>query len=315
MKIPRPLRNTLFLTAAAGPYAFLLCLAVFTPGVEIDLTPREVYKPATWIMAPIELDQGGEDQAPEGLAEAPEAEEPAVEPPAPAEPAPPAEPAVAENAEIAPSSEVKALVSDEGIYLADATAIEAEDRAINDEIEAARALIDAQQDELADEEIEGDEEIPLIDRRISKVRKPPARGLRGGKGGAQAKAKSAPKGPKCVDPTPGIVQVSEDEFEIDAAIVAHYAHDLVEASKLAYVSWAYNDAEEIIGFKVRRIRCGSPLWQAGLRNGDVITAINGRTITTIPQALKAYRKFKKKDNFRLEVLRKGETLNYRYKLV
>lgn len=310
VNIPRPLRSSLLVTVAAAPYLSLLVLAVFSPPVEIDLKPRETYRPAVWVMAPIEVDQGGEDDAPEGAPEAVAAAEPA---PAPAPAPPPVEPA--KDSVAPPTGEVHALLSPDGVALANVTVIDPEEEALQAEIDAARELLDAEQEALADAEAaDGDDEIPRIDRRPLKPRKPIARGARNGKDGAQAKA-SAKKGPRCVEPTPGIVQISDEEFEIDAAIVEFYSHDLYEASKLAYVSWAYNEAEEIIGFKVRRIRCGSPLWQAGLRNGDIITSVNGRTITTIPQAFKVYRKLRKKDSFRLEVDRKGETLKFKYKLV
>lgn len=315
MKLPRPIRSTLILSAAVAPYLFLLTLAVFTPPVEIDLNQRPSYRPAVWVMSSVELDLDGAPPAvePEAVADAPESD------PAP-EPAPAPAPEVVAQTDkpesmVPPMGEIKALVSADGVYIADATVIDPEERSIQEEIDAARELLDEQQEALADAEgIDDDDEIPLIDRRIRLPRKPVARGARGD--GAQAKVQNKKKGgPRCVDPTPGIVQISEEEFEIDAEIVAFYSHDLMEASKLAYVSWAYNDAEEIIGFKVRRIRCGSPLWQAGLRNGDIVTSINGRTITTIPQALKAYRKLRKRDNFRIEIDRKGETLKYKYKLV
>ena len=77
----------------------------------------------------------------------------------------------------------------------------------------------------------------------------------------------------------------------------------------------YREEGDIVGFRVRRIKCGSVLHQAGIRNGDVVRSINGRPVTTIPQALSAYRKLRRKRKLEVELTRRsGEAVSLRYKL-
>lgn len=118
----------------------------------------------------------------------------------------------------------------------------------------------------------------------------------------------------CVEGSDSIKALGDNRFAVERDLIDHYSGDLREASKLAMVHW-YRESGEVIGFKVRRIRCGSVLFEAGFRNGDVIHRINGKPVTTIPQALFAYRKLRKKKRLNVEVTRRdGTRVNLRYRL-
>ena len=94
-----------------------------------------------------------------------------------------------------------------------------------------------------------------------------------------------------------------------------YVADVNEAQRLASVSWAHDEAGTIIGFKVRRVKSCSPLHQAGIRSGDVITSINGKPITTVPQAWAAWNRLKSKKNIEVHLERKGAPKTMRYSVV
>lgn len=127
--------------------------------------------------------------------------------------------------------------------------------------------------------------------------------------------KKAKRGQKCLEAPPEITQVSEFEYQIQKELVDLYLSDLSEAEKLAWVDWHRDDSGEIVGFVVKRVRCGSPLYTAGIRNGDVVLRINSREVTSIPQALRAYRRLKKKDDLRLIIDREGEEVRLVYELI
>ena len=141
------------------------------------------------------------------------------------------------------------------------------------------------------------------------VRQANAAGVKGPakKGGGKGSKKQ-----KCVDPTPGISQVGDNEYSIERQIILDLANDLDKASKLAWTAWAYNDKGKTIGFTVKKIRCGSILDQAGLQNGDIIHEINGKNVTSITQAFGAWRKVRKKDLVRVKITRKGQKMELRY---
>ncbi|MFT5685731.1 MAG: hypothetical protein ACI8RZ_006685 [Myxococcota bacterium] len=132
---------------------------------------------------------------------------------------------------------------------------------------------------------------------------------------AQLTAESTPKKKRnCVEGTDSITELGPDRYQIERDLIDYYAGDMREAMTLASVYW-YREEGDVVGFKVRRIKCGSVLHQAGFRNGDVIHSINGREVTTIPQALAAYRKLRRKRKLEVVLTRRtGDTVSLRYKL-
>ena len=126
------------------------------------------------------------------------------------------------------------------------------------------------------------------------------------------KSRSGQKKQRCAEPTEDIVQLSENEYSITRELVMDYASDLERASRLAYVDWYENDKGKVDGFQVRHIRCGTVLDQAGLKNGDVIREVNGKAVKSIMTAWGAWRKVKKKDVVRVQVMRKGQRFEIRY---
>lgn len=111
-----------------------------------------------------------------------------------------------------------------------------------------------------------------------------------------------------------IAMVSPNHYEVQRDLVDYYTSHLKEASKLAYAYW-YKEDGDVVGFRIRRVRCGTILHQAGFRNGDVIRGINGRDVTTIAQAMVAYHKLRRKRNLRVKVQRNnGEVMVLHFKL-
>ncbi len=122
------------------------------------------------------------------------------------------------------------------------------------------------------------------------------------------------RGKKCLPENDGIVQVDDTTWSIDGGIVDYYVKHIKQAQKLAWVGWNRDGEGHVDGFKVKRMRCGSVLRQAGLENGDVIQSINGKTVHSIPSAISAYTKLRTKNVLRLTVSRGGEIVHIKYKL-
>ena len=125
---------------------------------------------------------------------------------------------------------------------------------------------------------------------------------------------AAKRGKKCLPDNEGIVQVDDTTWRIDGGIVDYYVKHINQAQKLASVGWNRGADGKVDGFKVKRMRCGNVLRQAGLENGDVIQSINGKTVHSIPTAISAYMKLRSKNVLRLTVSRGGEILHIKYKL-
>lgn len=119
---------------------------------------------------------------------------------------------------------------------------------------------------------------------------------------------------RCAEPIDEIQQVDDLEWAVERDWVLSYANDLNAAAKLAYVAWSRDEKGKIQGFVVKRIRCGTPLEQAGLKNGDVIQQVNGKNVRSLVQAWGAWRKVKRKEVVRLTVEREGRRIELRYRI-
>lgn len=119
----------------------------------------------------------------------------------------------------------------------------------------------------------------------------------------------------CEEATGDIRQIEEGSYEVARSLVDLYVNDLELAQELASVAWHRTEEGKIDGFRIRRIRCGTVLYQAGFRNGDVVHSVNGKKIRTIFGAISAYRKLKNKEQLRIDATtREGQDKQLRYRI-
>lgn len=116
----------------------------------------------------------------------------------------------------------------------------------------------------------------------------------------------------CLPPDPRISKQSETEYTVDREIVDYYAKHLKEFDDLAR-TLAYTDEDgNPNGFRITGMRCGNPLTQAGVKNGDIITAVNGKKVNNTLQAASVYMKVRDEDHLRVEMTRKGVPVTLEY---
>ena len=65
------------------------------------------------------------------------------------------------------------------------------------------------------------------------------------------------------------------------------------------------ESGEIDGYRLSGIRRSTALHRVGVRNGDVVHAINGHTITSMEEALMAHRELEGEDAFTIDITRRG----------
>ncbi len=69
-----------------------------------------------------------------------------------------------------------------------------------------------------------------------------------------------------------------------------------------------------IGFRLTSIKSGAPLTRIGLQNGDVVTALNGQSLSSPERAVDAYAKFRTSGVLRADYLRGGKALSVEIKV-
>ncbi len=125
----------------------------------------------------------------------------------------------------------------------------------------------------------------------------------GGRVEGQTQDGDGKKAQACLPDNPAIRPAGGDIYDVDQDLVDYYVDHLREAEKLANTFWQVGRDGEVKGFRIKRVRCGNDLYQLGFRGGDVVQAVNGEPITSIPQAIKAYRKVRRKQKLVVEIKR------------
>ena len=131
--------------------------------------------------------------------------------------------------------------------------------------------------------------------------------------GSGIRARSKGKRGRCRKSNPDIDLQTDGTFEVKRALVEHYTSSLKNFNTLGW-SGPYNENGDR-GWKIGGFGCNSPLHFAGLRRGDIVKTVNGKKTNTWLQVFGAYRKLKHKDDFVLAIVRRGEPIELRYRLI
>jgi hypothetical protein len=119
---------------------------------------------------------------------------------------------------------------------------------------------------------------------------------------------------KPCEPVEEIVQLAEHRWRVERSLVDYYATHLRELDRQAGVALHKNAAGEKDGARMFLPRC-SVLRQAGIKNGDVIHSLNGRTVTSVGEAVATYLVLRNDDHIRVVLTRKtGERLTLHYRM-
>lgn len=132
---------------------------------------------------------------------------------------------------------------------------------------------------------------------------------RGG-GGRDHRTKGAPAArPRATGDLPRVVKLGPGSYAVDRAWVdgARTGEGLGGARAIPYL-----EDGEVVGFRLTGVS-GGPLGTLGLRDGDVLTKVNGQSIASPDGAVEAYRRNAKVSRVVLTVRRGGApvTLSYR----
>ncbi|MEZ4450211.1 MAG: type II secretion system protein GspC [Nannocystaceae bacterium] len=128
----------------------------------------------------------------------------------------------------------------------------------------------------------------------------------------KAKKKEEEEEPKKEEGVPGAEDAikceSENTCTIDRAFVESVLSNPAALAKQARVVPSVVDGEPR-GFKFYGIRSGSLPKLLGLKNGDMITAVNGNELKSMDDAMALYAKLRRASNVSITIERKGKQIN------
>ena len=106
----------------------------------------------------------------------------------------------------------------------------------------------------------------------------------------------------CLDESYEVKKVQKNRYALTRGLVDYYANHIKKAQDLANASWHKNKAGKVDGVRLRRVRCGSLLYESGLRNGDVVKSINGRKVKSLRTAVKSWMEVRRSRNDKFQVV-------------
>lgn len=113
---------------------------------------------------------------------------------------------------------------------------------------------------------------------------------------------------------PGITQIAPGTFLIQETTIATARKNLNKYIDGAVATLA-EDKTGPIGFKIKNIKKNSYLRAIGLRNKDIIIAINGHRLNNVEKVTMAIASFKFSTQFRLDLIRKDQKQSLYYRII
>ena len=110
-----------------------------------------------------------------------------------------------------------------------------------------------------------------------------------------------------------VEKVGDNEWEVGSEDIAYAMENIDKLSRDARITQYYKDGQRA-GFRLSSIRRNGVFGKLGMRNNDVITSVNGMSITSTDQALRIYQNLQSEQNFSVEVQRRGQPQTLRYSI-
>jgi len=108
-----------------------------------------------------------------------------------------------------------------------------------------------------------------------------------------------------------IRKVGDNKYEIEAREIQSAMENMEKVTSGARIVPSFENGNSV-GFKVFRIKPDSIYSKLGIRNGDVISKINGFEINSTEKALQMYQMLRTEKNISLDVTRRGQKMTMEY---
>lgn len=105
---------------------------------------------------------------------------------------------------------------------------------------------------------------------------------------------------------PAIRRDARGVFQVDDDLVGYYTSHLGALNRLGWSRQHDGPDGKADGMFIGGVGCGSDLHLAGIRSGDVVHAVNGRRVRSIPEALWVYRAVRNDRVIEVEISRRGK---------
>ncbi|NOY27622.1 MAG: PDZ domain-containing protein, partial [Oligoflexia bacterium] len=116
------------------------------------------------------------------------------------------------------------------------------------------------------------------------------------------------------DSEDGVEKVSDTKFIVDADLIEEAMKNPEKLASQIRVSPHKDASGTIDGYRLSGIRRNSLFKKLGIKNGDVVHAVNGQSLTSMSSAMSAYESLQNDKNFSFDVTRRNKRNTYEYEI-
>jgi type II secretion system protein C len=112
----------------------------------------------------------------------------------------------------------------------------------------------------------------------------------------------------------GVDQIGENKFSVSKDVFDKYINDLEGISRMGRALLHRGPDGEFDGYRLSAIRRNTLADQLGIKNGDIIHAVNGQSLNSVQSAMNAYNTLRTDSSFCFEISRRGSPTELCYEV-
>ncbi len=128
----------------------------------------------------------------------------------------------------------------------------------------------------------------------------------------EGKRVTASTTPNDSDDDSGVQQTGDNRFAVSRDLFDKYINDMESITKLGRALLHRGPDGSFDGYRLAAIRRNTLADQLGIKNGDIIHAVNGEPLTSLQAAMNAYNTMQNESNFCFEITRRRKPVELCY---
>jgi len=109
-----------------------------------------------------------------------------------------------------------------------------------------------------------------------------------------------------------VEKLGENKYQVSREMLDRYMNDMDALSKMGRALLHRGPDGQFDGYRLSAIRRNTLADKLGIKNGDVIHSVNGKSLNSMSAAMEAYQSLTSENQFSFEVTRRGEKLSLDY---
>lgn len=116
------------------------------------------------------------------------------------------------------------------------------------------------------------------------------------------------------DEAGGITKLSDTKFQVDQSVIDGAMGNLEQLASQLHASPHKGPDGQVDGYRLSAIRKGSLLERLGVKNGDIVKAVNGKPLTSTEGAMSLYSSMSSEKSFSFDITRRSQDTTLEYEI-